>query len=324
MKKIIFFIAIISILLTNDKTFNKIKSLFNDYSNDVHTSEIILNESQINNFEYIKLGDSEESIISRIGKPSRQDLSEYGFSWYVYNQYKGKFAMVGIENKCVVALFSNSINSNEAEGIILGYDKSSIRNKYTPIKYRKKGNVKYIINSNEEYDMIKENNKYITYFYDVVEGNKVCSYQIIDANIEDKTKDIYAKESDNLKKSFELETIDLINSTRYKYNLDYLEYSENATISSRKHSSDMILNNYFDHINKQKESPFERMKKEGIIYTCAGENIASGQFNAIYAHEALMNSKGHRKNILGNYKYVGVGVDFGGKYKIYYTQNFYK
>ena len=36
-----------------------------------------------------------------------------------------------------------------------------------------------------------------------------------------------------------------------------------------------------------------------------------------------MNSKGHRKNILGDYKYIGVGVVFGGHYKIYYTQNFY-
>ena len=60
----------------------------------------------------------------------------------------------------------------------------------------------------------------------------------------------------------------------------------------------MLDNNYFDHINKQGETPFDRMEKEGVKYISAGENIASGQFNAIYAHEALMNSKGHRKNIL--------------------------
>ncbi|EQE79386.1 cysteine-rich secretory family protein [Clostridioides difficile CD51] len=37
-----------------------------------------------------------------------------------------------------------------------------------------------------------------------------------------------------------------------------------------------------------------------------------------------MNSEGHRKNILGNYNNIGVGVIFGGSYKTYYTQNFYK
>jgi uncharacterized protein YkwD len=36
-----------------------------------------------------------------------------------------------------------------------------------------------------------------------------------------------------------------------------------------------------------------------------------------------MNSSGHRKNILGDYNNIGVGVSFGGDYKIYYTQNFY-
>ena len=85
----------------------------------------------------------------------------------------------------------------------------------------------------------------------------------------------------------------------------------------------MMKENYFDHTNKNNESPFDRMKKENITYSGAGENIAAGQTSAIFAHEAWMNSQGHRKNILGDYKYIGVGVSFGGYYSIYYTQNFY-
>ena len=81
--------------------------------------------------------------------------------------------------------------------------------------------------------------------------------------------------------------------------------------------------NYFDHTNKENKSPFDRMEEEGINYKNAGENIAAGQSSAIYAHHAWMNSLGHRKNILGDYKYIGVGVIFGGYYNIYYTQNFY-
>ena len=69
--------------------------------------------------------------------------------------------------------------------------------------------------------------------------------------------------------------------------------------------------------------PMELNSCENIEYIRSGENIAAGQINAIYAHEALMNSLGHRKNILGNYDNIGVGVSFGGHYKIYYTQNFY-
>ncbi|MBW4863929.1 MAG: peptidase, partial [Paeniclostridium sp.] len=158
---------------------------------------------------------------------------------------------------------------------------------------------------------------------DIHNNSKVRSYQIIDKNIENKTSDIYPVFNEQLKYSFEMQTIDLINSERDKNDLDRLTFSEKAKISSEKHSEDMKENNYFDHLNKENETPFDRMKKEDIIYSIAGENIAAGQINSVYAHEALMNSLGHRKNILGDYENVGVGVSFGGHYKIYYTQNFY-
>ena len=66
-------------------------------------------------------------------------------------------------------------------------------------------------------------------------------------------KDIYANESEELKKSFELQIIDLINSNRKNRNLNKLKYSEKATISSRKHSEDMMNKDYFDHVNKEKK-----------------------------------------------------------------------
>lgn len=275
------------------------------------------------NYEYINMGDTKNDVIKKIGTPNRVSVSEYGFDWYVYNKDYNKFAMVGIENGYVVALFSNSIDSCENEGINLDDNSSMVNEKFKPLEYILKGNTKYIINSNDEYDIVKENGKYITYFYDVIDDRKICSYQIISEKTENNKKDIYTNGSDELIESFELITIDLINSTRAKHNLSPMMYSERATISSRKHSLDMIKNKYFDHINKKGETPFDRMKDEDIQYMSAAENIASGQFSAIFAHEALMNSKGHRKNILGDYKNVGVGVDFGGEYKIYYTQNFY-
>ncbi|GAE89948.1 hypothetical protein JCM21531_3523 [Acetivibrio straminisolvens JCM 21531] len=89
------------------------------------------------------------------------------------------------------------------------------------------------------------------------------------------------------------------------------------------HSKDMIINDFFSHNNLHGESPFDRMKKAGITYSSAGENIAIGQIDAIYAHEAWMNSPGHRANILGKFERLGVGVYMGDDEKITYTQNFY-
>jgi uncharacterized protein YkwD len=86
----------------------------------------------------------------------------------------------------------------------------------------------------------------------------------------------------------------------------------------------MAVNNYFDHTNLQGESPFDRIKEDGIQYTLAGENLAYGQFSSIFAHEGLMNSLGHRKNIIkSGFEYLGVGVAFNEEAQPYYTQNYY-
>ncbi|MDU1453238.1 MAG: CAP-associated domain-containing protein [Paraclostridium sordellii] len=295
---------------------------YNENSNE-YTETIILDTENIKSYEDIKIGDDKESIISKIGLPDRKDLSEYGFTWYVYNRFKNNFIMVGIENEKVVGLYSNSLNSCETKGIKIGDKLGDVREKYKPIEYKKKGNIKFVVESKNQFDILLEDDKYITLFYDIHNNSKVRSYQIIDKNIENKTSDIYPVFNEQLKYSFEMQTIDLINSERDKNDLDRLTFSEKAKISSEKHSEDMKENNYFDHLNKENETPFDRMKKEDIIYSIAGENIAAGQINSVYAHEALMNSLGHRKNILGDYENVGVGVSFGGHYKIYYTQNFY-
>ncbi|MGL5348395.1 MAG: CAP-associated domain-containing protein [Peptostreptococcaceae bacterium] len=296
-------------------------------SNEIQNTEAISKEAKksysIDYFKQIKLGDTKEDLISQLGKPNRIDESEYSFKWYVYNQYKNKFAMVGVENNTVVALYCNSINSDEMQNIKIGDNREEIRKVYQPLEYKKKGNTRYIITSNDQYDIFHIENKYITVFYDIYNENQVCSYQIIRDDAENSLDSMYPNESEELKKSYELQTIDLTNSVREKRGLNKLVYSEMATKSSRKHSLDMINENYFDHMNKKQQTPFDRMKNEGIVYRGAGENIAAGQASAIYAHEAWMNSEGHRKNILGNYKYIGVGVEFGGHYTIYYTQNFY-
>ena len=67
---------------------------------------------QVLNFKNIKIGDKKSDVISNLGDPSRIDYSEYNFKWYVYNEDLNKFAMVGIEDDNVVALYSNCINSN--------------------------------------------------------------------------------------------------------------------------------------------------------------------------------------------------------------------
>ncbi len=62
------------------------------------------------------------------------------------------------------------------------------------------------------------------------------------------------------------------------------------------------------------------MKKYGITYRYAGENIAMGQKTPEEVVNAWMNSEGHRANILNpNYNTIGVGYVSQGNY---WTQEF--
>lgn len=64
------------------------------------------------------------------------------------------------------------------------------------------------------------------------------------------------------------------------------------------------------------------LRAVGIRYTAAGENLA-GAPSAEQAHAALMNSSGHRANMLNrNYTHVGIGAVRGGPYGIMFTQIF--
>ncbi len=324
LKELIVVIIVAAIFVYNIDKSETIEIKENTYEKSaIVTDSIDFSNTNIDNYTKIKIGDSLEYLVAQIGEPNRIDVSEYGFKWYVYNENLHKLVMVGIDNDKVVALYSNSLDSSELESIKLTDDKTTVRKTYKPLEYKKKGNTRYLINSKDEYDIIDINDKYITIFYDIHNNNQITSYQILNKNQENNLEGIYTKGNEEIKKSFELQIIDLCNSTRVKNNLNALNYSMMATQSSRKHSKDMMVNNYFDHINLNKQTPFDRMKEEGIIYTGAGENIAAGQVNAIYAHEAWMNSLGHRKNILGKYSYIGVGITCGGHYNIYYTQNFY-
>ncbi|NQU37139.1 MAG: CAP domain-containing protein [Actinobacteria bacterium] len=92
---------------------------------------------------------------------------------------------------------------------------------------------------------------------------------------------------------------------------------------AQAHSQDMATNNYFDHTNQQGQSPFDRMAAAGYSYWAAGENIAAGQPTPAAVVQAWLDSPGHCRNIMSaDYTELGVGVATGGRYGIYWTQNF--
>lgn len=114
----------------------------------------------------------------------------------------------------------------------------------------------------------------------------------------------------------------LVNQERAKAGVAPLDMDADLVQIARLKSQDIITNNYFAHNSPTYGDPFTMMTNMGIKYVYAGENLA-GNPSLDNAHETLMDSPGHRKNILNpNYTHVGIGIVEGGPYGKMYTQLF--
>ncbi|WP_268626203.1 CAP domain-containing protein [Paenibacillus alvei] len=271
----------------------------------------------------ISLGMSEKQLFERLGQPARKDVSEYGFEWYIYNKDYKQYVQVGVLNKKVVALYSNA--KADYGSIGFGSTKQEVTAAYgSSISRIKKGNTIYNYKDNGgTYSMHKVGDAYATVFYDVSQRGTVTAVQFIAEAVELSFKGYFGTPSEQLRTSFEQQIFDLANAVRVRNGKKPLQWNDKIAGTARKHSGDMGERSFFDHNNPDGKSPFDRIKADGIVYKSAGENIAAGQTSAIFVHENWMNSEGHRANILGDYSRMGVGVFFGGKSKVYYTENFY-
>lgn len=123
--------------------------------------------------------------------------------------------------------------------------------------------------------------------------------------------------------TIEKEVVRLVNIERSKKGLKPLQIDEKVSFVADKKSQDMKDKGYFDHQSPTYGSPFDMLKKFGVKYSAAGENIAAGQQTAAEVVKGWMNSEGHRANILNaTYTHIGVGFVKGGSYGTYWTQLF--
>lgn len=114
----------------------------------------------------------------------------------------------------------------------------------------------------------------------------------------------------------------LINRERESRGLPALVVDYKLTELARSYSKDMFGRGYFSHYTPEGLSPFDRMASANISYTFAAENLALAP-NTDLAMQGLMQSKGHRDNILSpNFRKVGIGVIDGGIYGEMFTQEF--
>lgn len=273
----------------------------------------------------IEIGSSLEVVKQQLGEPQKRMLNEYGVEWLLFHDHYHHFVMLSVNDQQQVnALYTNDDVISSSIGIQYGTTKGKVREQLgKPITEIRKGLNIHLLQEHPGFDVFLKGNVYIYVFYDLHQGGKVTALQLIAEELEQKKAGFYASGNDTLGKGFEQQLFELTNAARVRHGLHPLHWDELVAHTARKHSEDMALHHYFSHDNLQGLSPFDRMKNDGIVFAGAGENLAYGQSSSIFAHEGLMNSKGHRDNILTKqYSHLGIGVAFNEKSQPYYTENF--
>jgi hypothetical protein len=108
-----------------------------------------------------------------------------------------------------------------------------------------------------------------------------------------------------------------INATRESAGLAPLQLDKGLRSHARDHTAEMIEAGEIFH-----SSSDELKAAGGKGWDKIGENVGRGQ-SPSSLHDAFMDSAGHKKNILGDYNYVGIGTGSSNGY-LYVTVVFMK
>ncbi|MCD2182233.1 CAP domain-containing protein [Rhizobium sp. GN54] len=133
--------------------------------------------------------------------------------------------------------------------------------------------------------------------------------------------------------------LELINAERAKTGAQPLAFDNDLSEAAQGHSKWMLAADVFSHTGSGGTSSTQRMKEAGYVLQgswATGENIAWAttrapsdyQDEVKLLHTNLMNSAGHRANLLNpNFREVGLGVEVGdyrGRSSAFVTQDFAK
>jgi len=139
----------------------------------------------------------------------------------------------------------------------------------------------------------------------------------------DQTIDLGFKTTEfSANEDMENQLISLVNKERAVAGLQTLEKIDTLTQIGRSHSSDMFKRGYFAHSSPEGNNVSDRALEKNYVFLVIGENLAYAPTVPL-AHKGLMDSKGHRENLLSpEFNKIGIGIMDGGVYGLMVTQVF--
>lgn len=117
--------------------------------------------------------------------------------------------------------------------------------------------------------------------------------------------------------------LEKINSARVEEGLKPLKMNKELNRIAIIKAKDMAKEQKLSHESKKFGLTFNLIKKEGLKYKSAAENIARWHDTPEFVAQRWLQSNGHRKNILNpNYNLTGIGLAQDSEGKNYWVQIF--
>ncbi|WLR52208.1 CAP domain-containing protein [Bacillus tianshenii] len=282
------------------------------------------------------IGKDAKEIKETFGTPTREDLSAYDYTWWVYEDNVNHDIQIGILNDKVVTIFAlgKQLHTYPFE-IGQPFDKQvkGIERKKTQDIQTESMEVEMTL-TDEEYmnkPLIHLGNAWAQLYRDHYTDELVAvrysdsetlikqrAYNFVYRGEIEKPAALSNEQLKEIEQSNQKQIFHITNHLRKRYGVSPLAWHEEAAQTAYTHSEDMATHDYFSHTSPTSGTLAERLTARNIVYQSAGENIAAKYMDGPAVVIGWLNSESHRQSLLyPDFTHLGVGV-----YQEYYTQNF--
>lgn len=300
----------------------------------------------------VYIGESITALKTEWGEPERIDpLPQKSLYGYIYNgnSLTEPYLIVGVKGEKVVSYFTIAKNFTAYDAVISTDDNETIQQtkliqqgasaqSMIDAGWTEPGTYEFdaLDSSKSEARVGTEayykltDNAYIYAFSDYFDGGDKSIYGMYAFSGECTKYSMmyrtYMAFTDEILRAAEQEVYEMTNAYRNYMGKALFKLEDRTTTAARKHSEDMTNNNYFQHNSLDGSKFSARLTAEGISWSGAGENICAGAGDAINMVIGWIGSSGHRKGMLTDFKYIGVGAAYSSSadYGIYCTQDFWR
>lgn len=116
--------------------------------------------------------------------------------------------------------------------------------------------------------------------------------------------------------------VDLVNAERRRNGLAPTTWHTQVAAAALAHSTDMAARRVMSHTGSDGSDAGDRLRRAGFEWTAWGENVAAGFTDGAAVFNAWMASPGHRRQILGNFAYLGIAAVAAADGTPYWTLDF--